>query len=292
MDLRHLEHFVAVAETRSFTRASERLHIVQSAVSASIRTLELDLQAELFTRTTQRVALTEAGALLLPQARRILAEVQSARELVADVSGGLRGTLTIGTMQALSAGPLDVPRLLVRFRESHPLLDVRLRYAANGSTELAEDLRTGRIDIAILSLPDRRHPGISLTSLAREPMLLMCAPDHRLATRRSVRATDLGDESFIDHPGGWGTRIAVDRWFAAAGVQRRVAFEVGDTASIVNLVRNGLGVTFLPASIVPGGVDVRLIPVRGRRLDWEVSLAVPSNRPLTTAARAFAGSTA
>jgi DNA-binding transcriptional LysR family regulator len=108
----------------------------------------------------------------------------------------------------------------------------------------------------------------------------------------AVRATDLGDESFIDHPGGWGTRIAVDRWFAAAGVQRRVAFEVGDTASIVNLVRNGLGVTFLPASIVPGGVDVRLIPVRGRRLDWEVSLAVPSNRPLTAAARAFAGSTA
>ena len=223
-----------MAETRSFTRASERLHIVQSAASASIRTLELDLQAELFTRTTQRVALTEAGALLLPEARRILAEVQSARELAADVSGGLRGTLTIGTMQALSAGPLDIPRLLVRFRESHPLLDVRLRYAANGSTELAEDLRTGRIDIAILSLPDRRHPGISLTSLASEPMLLMCAPDHRLATRRSVRA-------------------GVDR------ARRRRC----------------------PAH-----------PVRGRRLNWEISLAVPSNRPLTAAARAFAGSTA
>jgi len=104
MELRHLEHFVAVAEARNFTRAAQRLHIVQSAVSASIRTLERDLQAELFNRTTQRVDLTDAGLMLLPQARLILAEVQAARELVADVRGGLRGTLTIGTMEALSGG--------------------------------------------------------------------------------------------------------------------------------------------------------------------------------------------
>jgi DNA-binding transcriptional LysR family regulator len=119
MDFRHLEHFVAVAEERSFTRAAQRLHIVQSAVSASIRTLERDLQTELFNRTTQRVELADAGATLLPQARRILAEVASARELVADVRGGLRGTLAIGTMKALSAGPVDLARLLAEFRGSH-----------------------------------------------------------------------------------------------------------------------------------------------------------------------------
>jgi DNA-binding transcriptional LysR family regulator len=288
MELRHLEHFVAVAETRSFTRAAERVHIVQSAVSASIRALELDLQAELFRRTTQRVALTDAGTMLLPQARRILAEVQSARELVADVTGGLRGTLTIGTMQALSAGPLDVPGLLARFRESHPILEVRLRYAANGSVELAEDLREGRIDIAILSLPAGRHPGIALTPLASEPMVLVCSTHHPLARRTSVRIAELTDEAFIDHPDGWGTRIATDRWFAASGVQRRVAFEVGDTPSVVNLVRHGLGVAFLPPSIVGSGDDAALVPVRGHRLNWEISLAVPTNRPPTAAARAFA----
>ena len=132
MELRHLEHFVAVAEARNFTRAAERLHIVQSAVSASIRTLERDLQAELFNRTTQRVELTDAGAMLLPQARRILAEVQTARELVADVRGGLRGTLTIGTMEALSGGALDIPRLLAAFRDSHPLLEVHLTTPPTG----------------------------------------------------------------------------------------------------------------------------------------------------------------
>jgi len=288
MDLRHLEHFVAVAEARNFTRAAERLHIVQSAVSASIRTLERDLQAELFNRTTQRVELTDAGAMLLPLARRILAEVQTARELVADVRGGLRGTLTIGTMQALSGGPLDIPRLLAGFRESHPLLQIHLRYAAKGSVELAEQLRDSQLDIAILSLPDRRPAGISTTPLAREPMVLVCAPEHRLAKRKSIRISELGGESFIDHPAGWGTRAAIDQSFATTGVRRQVAYEVGDTPSIVNLVRHGFGVAFLPPSIVPPGENVRFVPVRGKGPQWEISLALPSNRPVTVAARAFA----
>src|ERR1035441_2103745 len=90
MELRQLEHFVAVAEERSFTRAAQRLHLVQSAVSASIRTLERDLEADLLSRTTQRVALTDAGATLLPQARPILAEVAAAQDLVADLRGGAR----------------------------------------------------------------------------------------------------------------------------------------------------------------------------------------------------------
>lgn len=292
MDLRHLEHFVAVAETSSFTRASERLHIVQSAVSASIRTLERDLETELFNRTTQRVELTDAGAMLLPQARRILAEMQVARDLVADVRRGLRGTLTLGTMQALSAAALDIPSVLAGFRRSHPLLQVHLRYAANGSAELAEQLRDGKLDIAILSLPDNGPAGISITRLASEAMMLICAPEHPLAKRRSVRISELGGELFIDHPTGWGTRAAIDRSFAGAGVRRQVAYEVGDTPSVINLVDHGLGVALLPPSIVPPGENIRLVPLRGNTPQWEISIALPSNRPPTAAARAFADAAA
>jgi DNA-binding transcriptional LysR family regulator len=238
------------------------------------------------------VQLTDAGTMLLPQARRILGEVQAARDLVADVSGGLRGTLTIGTMQALSAGPVDVPALLAAFRESHPLLEVHLRYAANGSAELAEQLRDGRVDVAILSLPEGAPPGITMTPLTSERMVLVCAPTHHLAPRRSVRLAEVAVEQFIDHPGGWGTRIAVDRAFAATGLGRLVAYEVADTPSVVNLVGHGLGVAFLPPSIVPPGAGVRQVPVRGSAPDWEVSLALPANRPVTAAARAFAAAAA
>ena len=288
MDLRHLEHFVAVAEERHFTRAAERLHLVQSAVSASIRTLERDLQAELFSRTTQRVELTDAGALLLPQARRILAEIAAARELVADVRGGLRGTLTVGTMQALVAGPVDLARLLADFRASHPLLEIQLRHGAGGSAEMAQQVRDGRLDLAILSLPERQPAGISLRPLASEQMVLVCPPVHRLASRKSVRLSELRDEPFIDHPSGWGTRMSTDRAFADARVQRSVAYEVADTPSILDLVRHGLGIAVLPPSLVPDTNEVRIVPIRGRSPVWEISLATPANRPISAAARAFA----
>jgi DNA-binding transcriptional LysR family regulator len=288
MELRQLEHFVAVAEERSFTRAARRLYIVQSAVSASIRALERDLQAELFTRTTQRVSLTDAGAMLLPQARRILAEVSAARELVADVHGGLRGTLTIGTMQGLTAGAIDIALLLGEFRTTHPLLEIRLHQAAGGSAELAERVRDGRMDLAFLSLPDRRSAAVALTPLASEEMVIVCSADHPLAARKAVSLATVADEPFIDHPPGWGTRDSIDRAFTAARLQRSVAFEVNDTSSVLNLVRNGLGVAFLPPALVLEPEGVRIVPVRGHAPLWEVSLATPSNRPLTAAARAFA----
>src|ERR1700739_3152823 len=155
MELRQLEHFIAVAEERSFTRAALRLNMAQSAISASVRALERDLGTELLHRTTQSVRLSAAGETLLPQARKILADVADASDLVADVQAGVRGTLTIGTMQALVAGPVQIAPLLAALREAHPLLEIRLRQATRGSAELAEEMLEGRIDVAVLALPGR-----------------------------------------------------------------------------------------------------------------------------------------
>src|SRR6185436_18966669 len=124
MTLRHLGHFVAVAEEGSFTRAAERLNIVQSAVSSTVRSLERELGVELFERTTQHVALSDAGQVLLPEARATLAAAASARDAIAELTGGLRGTLTIGTMQSLKA--VDLPRLLVAFSSDHPHVELRV----------------------------------------------------------------------------------------------------------------------------------------------------------------------
>jgi DNA-binding transcriptional LysR family regulator len=135
MELRHLEYFVAVAEELSFTRASRRLHVVQSGVSSSIQGLERELAAVLFDRDRHRVALTDAGHALLPEARATLAAAQAARDAVGEARGGLRGTVTVGTMQ--STGQLDVPGLLGRFHTTHPGVAVRLRLAAAGSAGLA-----------------------------------------------------------------------------------------------------------------------------------------------------------
>src|SRR6201996_7254365 len=118
MELHQLEYFVAVAEELSFTRGARRAHVVQSAVSAAITRLERELNAPLFERTRRRVALTDAGSALLPEARAALAAVQSARDAVAAVRGGLRGSVTLGMM--LSTGPLDMAAVLGRVSAAHP----------------------------------------------------------------------------------------------------------------------------------------------------------------------------
>src|ERR1700757_1892545 len=115
MELRQLAVFVAVAEEGSFTRAADRLHVVQSAVSAAVRNLERELGARLFDRSTHRVELTDAGGALLPEARATLAAAQAARDAVDEARGGLRGTVVLGTMQAQGMRAIDIAGVLSTF---------------------------------------------------------------------------------------------------------------------------------------------------------------------------------
>ena len=120
MELRHLQHFLAVAEEQSFTRAAGRIHLVQSALSVSVRSLERELGARLFDRTTHSVQLTSAGEALVVEARRTLAAAEAARDAVAAVRGGVRGTVRVGIMHSLAL--IDLAGLLTRYHREHPLI--------------------------------------------------------------------------------------------------------------------------------------------------------------------------
>jgi DNA-binding transcriptional LysR family regulator len=285
MELRHLSHFVAVAEEGSFTRASERLGVVQSAVSATIRALERELDVELFERTTQHVALSDAGHVLLPEARATLAAAAAARDAIDEFAGGLRGTLTIGTMQALKV--VDVPALLVAFTREHPHVDVRVLHARGGSAELAERLRHAEFDIAFLALPERRPAGIEFTVLAEESIELACRTDHPLASRRALDLADLADETFIDTPPGWGTRVANDRAFAQAGTRRTVSLEVDDVPDLLAMVRAGLGVALIPPSLTADRDGIHFVPIRRFAPTFQIAVATPALRRPSAAARAL-----
>jgi DNA-binding transcriptional LysR family regulator len=257
---------------------------VQSAVSASIRGLERELGVELFERTTQRVHLTQAGHLLLPEARATLAAAASARDAVDVVSGGLRGRLTVGVMQMLHV--IDVPLLLAEFHRDHPLVEFHLRHAKGGSVELAERVRHGELDLAILALAERRAPGLELTPIASEAMELACHKDHPLAARDAVDFADLAEETFVDFPAGWGIRDAVDAAFTSASVGRAVTMEVDDTLHLVRMVAVGLGIALLPPSSVTDP-DVRMVPIRRHAPLLNVALAVPMARRPSAATRAL-----
>jgi DNA-binding transcriptional LysR family regulator len=287
VELRQLATFVAVAEEGSFTRASDRLHVVQSAVSAGVRNLERVLGATLFDRSTHKVQLTDAGRALLPEARATLAAAAAAHDAVDAVGVGVRGTVLLGTMQAQGMRAIDVPGLLAEFRKDHPLVEVHIRHSAGGSSEMAAQVREGRLDLAFVSLPIHELPGLELTPLAREPIMVLAPATHPLAKRKTVALAALGGEPLVEFPEGWGIRMATDRAFQAAGVTRTITYEVNDTASLIGFVRHGLALSILPASLVDDREGLRLLSIGGRAPEFLTAIATPSNRRLTAAARAL-----
>ncbi|HEY8471773.1 MAG TPA: LysR family transcriptional regulator [Natronosporangium sp.] len=279
MELRQLEQFVAVAEERHFTRAARRLRIVQSGLSASVRALERDLGVTLFTRSTRRVELTEAGRVLLVEARRVLAAAANARDAVAAVQGLLRGRLRVGIMQSMRE--LRLPEVLADFHAAHPGVEIELSQA--GSAVLAARVRDAQLDLAFVAL-SRPVDGLSLTPLVHVPMVLACAVGHRLADRAGVRLAELDGESFVDFPADWGGRMLLDDTFAAAGLHRRVRFEVGDVSTLLDVVAQRLGVAIVPENL-PRPANVRYLPLRGIRLMFTVSAAVADPGTVPPAAR-------
>jgi len=284
MDLRQLEVFVAVAEEASFSRAADRLHVVQSAVSATIRNLEREWGVALFHRTTHSVGLSAEGRALLPDARAALAAAAAVGHAVDEVRGGLRGTLALGIMQR-GGGGISVAAVLAAFRDEHPGVDVAVRQG--GSADQAERVRAGELDLAFLGLPDAELPGLELTTLAEDRLALACHPGHRLAGRANVELKALEGERFCDLPPAWGIRIANDRAFAAAGLPHAVDYEINDVATVADFVRHGLAVTITSPLMLAPGDGVALVPIRRGAPRFVVSIAAPAARRSSPAARAF-----
>ncbi|MFJ1969826.1 LysR substrate-binding domain-containing protein [Streptomyces sp. NPDC087903] len=285
MELRHLQHFVAVAEDRHFTRAAERLMVSQSGLSASIRALERELQTPLFVRTTRRVTLTEAGRALLGEAERILAQVRAAHEAVAAVQGVLRGTLALGTEQCIAG--VHVARLLAAFRRQHPDVEIRLRQAGSGA--LAEEVAAGRLDLAFAVRMQADTDQLRSVPLTDEPMTVLCHPTHRLATAgAAVTPDELGGEVFVDFHPDWGPRCMTDAAFAAAGVGRTVALEVNDVHELLNLVDENLGIAVVPAHFRHKRESLAAVPLKGTGdAVYETVALLPPPQTTSPAARAL-----
>ncbi|WP_367325400.1 LysR family transcriptional regulator [Streptomyces sp. HUAS ZL42] len=285
MELRHLQHFVAVAEDQHFTRAAERLMVSQSGLSASIRALERELQTPLFVRTTRRVTLTEAGRALLGEAERILAQVRAAHEAVAAVQGVLRGTLSVGTEQCIAG--VHVAGLLAAFRRLHPDVEIRLRQAGSGA--LAEEVAAGRLDLAFAYRTQADTDQLRSAPLASEPITVLCHPTHRLATAgAAVTPDDLEGEAFVDFHPDWGPRRATDAAFAAAGVRRTVALEVNDVHSLLDLVDEDLGIAVVPRHFRHKREALTALPLKGTgEAVYETVALLPPPQATSPAARAL-----
>ncbi len=283
MELQQLRYIVAVAETRSFTRAAERCFVVQSALSHQVAKLERELGFKLFARTSRRVELTQAGATFLPAAREALAAAERAVTEAAAAVGEVRGRLSIGVIPTVAA--VDLPGLLEQFRDAYP--GVRVALTVGGSWEMTERVAAGELDIAFLGLPEGDEPqGVRKRELARDDLVAVLPAGHRLAGRDRIALADLAQETFVDFPAGSPGRAQSDRAFADAQLARDVAYEVPTPDLMIGLVRRRLAVAFLPATFVGGdlpGVTTVSVSDGPRRVEY----LVWSDFNPTPAVRAF-----
>ncbi|MET8131214.1 MULTISPECIES: LysR family transcriptional regulator [unclassified Streptomyces] len=273
MDLRQMEVVVAVAEEGGFTAAAQRLHVVQSAVSSTVLALERELGTPLFDRTTHRVFLTPAGEVFVPAARAALRAAEQARATVDLVRGQLRGRITIGTTQGVWA---DLHRPLAALRAEHPGVVVRLRQAS--VTDIRHALREGTVDLAVVALDRQQQRGLVTRLLSYEEMVLVSAPRRALTGTGPGGTVTLAETArlpLVDFTPGWAVRLAVDRAFRAAAVERETTFEVNDIVAAAELVRNDLGVCVMPASIAEQFPDLSTHAFARHAPHWKIMLVHP-----------------
>jgi DNA-binding transcriptional LysR family regulator len=278
MELRQLRYVVSVAETGHFTRAAERCHVVQSALSHQIAKLERELGARLFDRTRRQVRLTAAGEAFVPAARQALDAAARARAEVAAVTGEVRGRLALGAIGTVTA--VDLAALLADFHTRYP--DVRIALRSGASLELIAEVRAGGLDAAFLGVPSGFRPtGVRHRRLAVGELVAVLGPAHPLAGRPVAALRDLAAEAFVDFPAGSAARAQSDEAFAAAGIDRDVAFEVSSVEFLGQLVGTGLGVGLVPADFATQLSGVRVLPLsdapaRVEHLVWGQGPASPA----------------
>ena len=250
--VRQLQVFVDAAETLSFARVAERLRLTPSAVSFQIRQVEGQTGATLFERIGRRVALTEAGRVLLDHARPVLQAVRDLDGAMAALHGS-GGPVRLGLV---STAKYIVPHLIARFRTERPGVTVVLREGNRGA--ILAMLLDGLIDLAIMGQPPD-GADVLAQRFAPHPTVIVAHPEH--AVRGQVTPAELGAEWFVTREEGSGTRSLSDAFFRRAGFAPRVVMETSSNEMIKQSVIAGMGLALISRHTVSLELSLGLLRV-------------------------------
>jgi DNA-binding transcriptional LysR family regulator len=268
MDLRHLRYFVAVAEELHFTRAAARLGIQQPPLSHQIRQLEDELGTKLLRRLTRGVELTESGALLLEEARRILNQVERTKADVQSLARGTTGHIRVGFACGTYFQPL-VLHIIRTFRERYP--GVTLTPEQNLTPRLVAGLHGSEVDVAFVWPPLDDSTGLGLDVLIEEPLVAVLPSEHPLANDTTVELASLANDTFIllQRIASPGFHDAIVASCQRAGFIPKLGQETPDIPSAALLVAAGFGVSVVPQSIS----QIKADGVAYLRIEGEAPLA-------------------
>jgi DNA-binding transcriptional LysR family regulator len=246
MELRHLRYFVAVAEELHFGRAARRLNLAQPPLSQQIRGLESRLGITLFLRTSRKVELTEAGRLLLEQARLVLLQLEKAGQTMRAAQRGEAGRITIGF--ATAAVDSLVPAILREFNRTRPLVEIRCLEMNSEQQKVAFHERRIQVGFTRAQLTEA---SLQMETLIKEGFVMALPIDHPRVMQEKLRLEEFATEGFIlfsrDHSAA--TYDAIIASCQQVGFSPRIAQEGGGLQTILALVAAGLGVAMVPASL-------------------------------------------
>lgn len=259
MQLQQLAYFVAVAETRHFTRAAELMRVTQPSLSKQIRALEADLGTPLFSRARGNVTLTPAGEALLPLARRMLADAETARREVAELAGLRRGRVRLGATPSLCAGLLA--DTLARYHRAYP--GVELLVEEGDSRDLVRDLAQGQLDLALIILPLRSSDPALVTEEILSEKLVVAEASSTGTRRPYLRIEELRQRPMVMFRRGYDLREVTLAACRRAGFEPHFTVEGGEMDAVLRFVEVGLGVAVVPSMVLagrPGLIGTPLAP--------------------------------
>ena len=281
MEINELKTFIAVADHASFSLAAKHLYLTQPAVSKRVNSLEEQLAAKLFDRIGRRVCLTEAGKALLPKARGILKEIDESRRMIANLSGRVRGRLSLGTSHHI--GLHRLPPVLRAYISRFP--DVELDIHFMDSEAGCDQVECGKLDLAVVTLPPAPPSAVSLLQIWDDPLDIVVAPDHPLARLNNITLEDLATHPAILPTAGTVTRAIIAKPFQLAQLHLNVMLETNYLETNKMMVTIGLGWSALPRTMLDK--DLYCLNISHLSLARTLGIIRHKSRTLSNAARAL-----
>ena len=284
MELYPLRVFLTVATEKSFSRAAEKLHRTQPAISLALQRLEADLGERLIDRSAKDLVLTDAGRTVIEYARRfdnLSGEMQLA---IAELRDNSAGRLSIGANESTT---LYLLRHIERYRKLFPKVKVEVRRSL--SSRIPSEIVDGNLELGVISY-DPHDERLITSVIFTDALAFVVSPKHPLAHKRQVSIRDLGGETFIAHNVVSPYREAVVREFQRQGVPLNMPVEMPTVETIRRLVQAELGVAFLPTMCVEQDLEAGTlvsVKVKEMQIERKIYLLRPSRRGLSYAAGAF-----
>lgn len=285
MDIRGLEIFLSVAKHLNYTRAGEEVNLSQPSVSVRIRQLENELGVKLFEQLGKKVALTEAGSVLIPHARRVITTIEDAQHAIDELQGLERGTLRIGA--STTPGMYLIPQVIAHFKERYPKIDIHL--GIRDTRQIEEGVIRNEFDFGFVG-GHLAGDEVDVFPWLIDQLVLVVGPKHPLTRKKLVKADDLKSEKFILRESGSATRAAINNHLKKATLKLDPVLEMENPESVKKAVQSGLGIAFISKFAVETELNAKtLVAVRVRDLNIERELKIVyrKDKHLGRAADAF-----